>query len=121
MEKSSRDFGNESIVLSEYLEKGLGVCRHLSIFFQLYLQEAGIDCRLVKGNLQFYIFKGRHAWNLVRFPVRVVLVDVTHPNLTKPFIVSGSTEREVYQRAAEHSRSYQRTPDDQNHYKIGAA
>ena len=31
VEKLSRDFGNESIVLSEYLEKGLGVCRHLSI------------------------------------------------------------------------------------------
>ncbi len=34
------------------------------IFFQLYLQEAGIDCRLVKGNLRFYIFKGamRGTW-----------------------------------------------------------
>ena len=121
VEKLSRDFGNESIVLSEYLEKGLGVCRHLSIFFQLYLQEAGIECRLVKGNLRFYIFKGRHAWNLVRFGDRVVLVDVTHPNVTKPFMVSGSSEEEVYQRATEHSRTYDRTPDEQNHYKIGAA
>jgi hypothetical protein len=120
VEKLSRDFGNESIVLSEYLEKGLGVCRHLSIFFQLYLQEAGIDCRLVKGNLRFYIFKGRHAWNLVRLSDRVVLVDVTHPNVTKPFMVSGSSEEEVYALAAEQSRSYERTPDEQNHYKIGA-
>ena len=121
VDKLSRDFGNESIVLSEYLEKGLGVCRHLSIFFQLYLQEAGIDCRLVKGNLRFYIFKGRHAWNLVRFSDRVVLVDVTHPNVTKPFMVSGSSEDEVYEQAAEHSRRYDRTPDEQNHYKIGTA
>ena len=121
VEKLSRDFGNESIVLSEYLEKGLGVCRHLSIFFQLYLQEAGIDCRLVKGNLRFYIFKGRHAWNLVRFRDRVVLVDVTHPNVTEPFMVSGSSEEEVYEQATAHSRSYDRTPDEQNHYKIGAA
>ena len=121
VEKLSRDFGNESIVLSEYLEKGLGVCRHLSIFFQLYLQEAGIDCRLVKGNLQFYIFKGRHAWNLVRFGDRVILVDVTHPNVAKPFMVSGSSEDEVYERAAGLSRSYDPTPDEQNHYKIGTA
>ena len=120
VEKLSRDFGNESIVLSEYLEKGLGVCRHLSIFFQLYLQEAGIDCRLVKGNLRFYIFKGRHAWNLVRLGERVVLVDVTHPNVSKPFMVSGSSDEEVYRLAAEQSRSYDRTPDEQNHYKIGA-
>ncbi len=121
VEKLSKDFGNESIVLSEYLEKGLGVCRHLSIFFQLYLQEAGIECRLVKGNLKFYIFKGRHAWNLVRLGDRVVLIDVTHPNVTKPFMVSGSSEKEVYEQAAMHSRSYDRTPDEQNHYKIGAA
>jgi hypothetical protein len=121
VEKLSKDFGNESIVLSEYLEKGLGVCRHLSIFFQLYLQEAGIDCRVVKGNLKFYIFKGRHAWNLVRLGERVVLIDVTHPNVTKPFMVSGASEEEVYEQAAVHSRRYDRTPDEQNHYKIGAA
>src|SRR3970040_2258795 len=36
VEKLSRDFGNESIVLSEYLEKGLGVCAHVSLFFQLH-------------------------------------------------------------------------------------
>ncbi|MGH9318690.1 MAG: transglutaminase domain-containing protein [Vicinamibacteria bacterium] len=121
VEKLSRDFGNESIVLSEYLEKGLGVCRHLSIFFQLYLQEGGFDCRVVKGNLKFYIFKGRHAWNLVTFDGRVSLVDVTHPNGDQPFIVSGATEEEVYERAAEHSRTYEATPDEQNFYKIGNA
>jgi len=121
VDELSKDFGNESIVLSEYLEKGLGVCRHLSIFFQLYLQEAGIDCRLVKGNLRFYIFKGRHAWNLVKLKERVVLVDVTHPNVEKPFIVTGVSEEDVYAQAKELSREYEPTPDGQNFYKIGAA
>jgi Transglutaminase-like superfamily len=121
VEKLSRDFGNESIAISEYLEKGLGVCRHLSIFFQLYLQEAGIDCRVVKGNLKFYIFKGRHAWNVVHLTDRVILVDVTHPNGDQPFMVSGTTEEEMYELAANDSRSYEPTPDDQNHYKIGSA
>lgn len=121
VDKLSRDFGNESIVLSEYLEKGFGVCRHLSILFQLYLQEAGFDCHVVKGNLKFYIFKGRHAWNLVRLEDRVVLVDVTHPNVMKPFMVSGASEEEVYERAGAQSRSYERTRDDQNYYKIGTA
>ncbi len=121
VEKLSRDFGNESIVLSEYLEKGLGVCRHLSIFFQLYLQEAGIDCRVVKGNLKFYIFKGRHAWNLVNIDGRVLLVDVTHPNGDHPFILSGANEDEVYRQAEADSRSYEATPDEQNYYKIGNA
>lgn len=120
VEKLSRDFGNESIVLSEYLEKGMGVCRHLSIFFQLYLQEAGIDCRVVKGNLKFYIFKGRHAWNMVSLDKRVALVDVTHPSGDEPFILSGASEEEVYLRAAEGSRSYESTPDEQNYYKIGS-
>jgi hypothetical protein len=121
VEKLSRDFGNESIVLSEYLEKGLGVCRHLSIFFQLYSQEAGIESRVVKGNLKFYIFKGRHAWNLVRHRDRFVLVDVTHPSVDEPFIVTGASEEEVYQRAIEQSRTYEATPDEQNYYKIGSA
>ena len=121
VEKLSRDFGNESIVLSEYLEKGMGVCRHLSIFFQLYLQEAGIDCRVVKGNLKFYIFKGRHAWNLVSFKDRVLLVDVTHPNGDQPFILSGANEAELYTRAEADSRSYEPTPDEQNYFKIGIA
>ena len=121
VEKLSRDFGNQSIVLSEYLEKGLGVCRHLSIFFQLYLQEAGIDCRVVKGNLKFYIFKGRHAWNLVTFKDRVLLVDVTHPNGDQPFILSGANEAELYARAEADSRSYEPTPDEQNYFKIGIA
>lgn len=121
VEKLSRDFGNQSIVLSEYLDKGLGVCRHLSIFFQLYLQEAGIDCRVVKGDLKFYIFRGRHAWNLVRLHDQVVLVDVTHPSMNGPFIVWGASEAEVYAQAAEQSRVYEPTPDDQNFYKIGVA
>ena len=120
VEKLSREFGNESIVLTKYLEKGMGVCRHLSIFFQLYLQEAGIECRVVKGDLRFYIFKGRHAWNLVRVGERVILIDVTHPNMKDPFMVFGTTEEEVYERAKEHSREYVSTPDDQNYYKIGA-
>ncbi len=121
VEALSKDFGNESIVLSEYLEKGLGVCRHLSIFFQLYLQEAGIDCRLVKGNLRFYIFKGRHAWNLVKLEDHVALVDVTHPEGDKPFILSGRSEDDVYAQAASRSRDYEPTPDGQNFYKIGSA
>lgn len=120
VDKLSRDFGNESIVLSEYLEKGLGVCRHLAIFFQLYLQEAGIDGRVVKGNLQFYIFKGRHAWNLVRMRDRCLLIDVTHPQAEQPFVLSGASESEVYDLAREQSRLYEPTPDEQNHYKIGA-
>ena len=119
VEKLSRDFGNESIVLSEYLDKGMGVCRHLSIFFQLYLQEAGISSRVVKGNLRFYVFAGRHAWNLITLEKGVALVDVTHPNVKDPFILMGSSEQEVYEQAKSFSRCYTPTPDEQNHYKIG--
>ena len=57
---------------------------------------------------------------MVRLSDRVVLVDVTHPNVDKPFIVSGPTEDDVYAQVASQSRRYERTPDDQNYYKIGA-
>jgi transglutaminase-like putative cysteine protease len=119
VDQLSREFGSESIVLSEYLDKGLGVCRHLSIVYQVYLQEAGIPSRVVKGNLRFYVFNGRHAWNLIWLPGRLVLADVTHPNVNRPFIVTGATEEDVYRQAQEFSRLYTPTPDDQNHYKIG--
>lgn len=119
VEKLFREYGDQSIVLSKYLDMGLGVCRHLSIFYQIYLQEAGIESRLVKGDLKFFVFSGRHAWNLARVGKRVALVDVTHPNVARPFIVIGSSEEEVYKRACETSRSYVATPNDQNHYKIG--
>jgi transglutaminase/protease-like cytokinesis protein 3 len=120
VERLSREYGNESIVLSEYLNKGMGVCRHLSIFYQLYLQEVGIESRVVKGNLRFYIFTGRHAWNLVKLGDRVVLADVTHPDVKSPFILMGSDEEDVYKRAKEFDRTYVATPDEQNYYKIGA-
>lgn len=119
VEKLSREFGSESVVLSEYLDKGLGVCRHLSIIYQVYLQEAGIPSRVVKGNLRFFVFNGRHAWNLVWLSERVALVDVTHPNVNRPFILIGTTEEDVYRRAEEFNRSYRPTADEQNHYKIG--
>jgi len=46
---------------------------------------------------------------------------VTHPDGDQPFILTGSSEEEVYRRAAESSRSYEATPDEQNYYKIGNA
>jgi len=119
VDELSREFGSESIVLSEYLDKGLGVCRHLAIVYQIFLQEAGIPSRVVKGNLRFYIFNGRHAWNLVWLSGQVALVDVTHPNVNRPFVLLGASEEDVYRRASEFNRIYSPTPDDQNHYKIG--
>jgi hypothetical protein len=119
VDKLLQEYGDQSIALSKYLDMGLGVCRHLSIFYQLYLQEAGIESRLVKGDLKFYVFSGRHAWNLAQVGKRVALVDVTHPNPHEPFIVWGTSEAEVYKRAAVMSRSYSPTPNDQNHFKIG--
>jgi hypothetical protein len=119
VEKLSREYGNESIVLSEYLNKGMGVCRHLSIFYQLYLQELGLESRVVKGDLRFYVFAGRHAWNLVKLGDKIVLADVTHPDVNSPFIVAGSDETEVYKRAQKFDRTYVATPDEQNYYKIG--
>jgi hypothetical protein len=120
VERLSREFGNESIVLSEYLDQGLGVCRHLSIFFQLYLQEVGIDSKVVKGNLRFYVFSGRHAWNMVRLGDQYALVDVTHPDVQRPFILTDSSEEALYERAKDFDRTYVATPDENNFYKIGA-
>ena len=120
VERLSREYGNESIVLSEYLDQGMGVCRHLSILFQLYLQEVGIQSRVVKGNLRFYVFSGRHAWNVVQLGDQFALVDVTHPDVQRAFILTDSSEASLYRRAGEFDRSYAPTPDENNYYIIGA-
>ena len=106
-----------SIILGAHLAvEGKEAGTYLSPF---YLKEAGIGSHLIKGNLKFYVFSGRHAWNLAWVGKRVALVDVSEPGPHEPFIVWGTSEAEIYERAADMSRSYSPTPDDQNHYKIG--
>ena len=57
---------------------------------------------------------------VVRAGDEVMLVDVTHPSMERPFIVSGSSEDDVYKIAEASDRIYVPTPDEQNHFKIGA-
>jgi len=114
----SAESGDSSVSLSRYFERGVGVCRHLAITYQLYLQEAGIASRLVKGNLRLFGLKGRHAWNVAFILGRVAVIDVTLPDLKGPFIITAGSQEEAYRLAATKDRSYVATPDDNNHYKI---
>ena len=116
----SCDWGDRSINLSRFLDDGVGLCRHLSILYQLCLQEAGIPARVVKGTLRVFGMGGRHAWNLAWHRGRVALVDVTLPSRHGALIVVGSSQEEVYRMANQGERRYEPTPDEQNHYKIGA-
>jgi hypothetical protein len=117
----SNDWGDRSINLSRFLDDGVGLCRHLSILYQLCLQEAGIPARVVKGTLRVFGIGGRHAWNLAWHRGRVALIDVTLPSRHGPLIVVGASQDEVYRMANQGERRYLPTSDDQNHYKIGRA
>jgi hypothetical protein len=108
-----------SINLSRFLDNGIGLCRHLSILYQLCLQEAAIPARVVKGSLRLFGTEGRHAWNLAWLGGRVALIDVTVPSRRGPLIVVGTSQEEVYRVANQDERRYVPTPDAQNHYKIG--
>jgi len=111
---------DQTVNLSRFLEDGIGLCRHHSILYQLGLQEAAIPARVVKGALHVYGLAGRHAWNLAWFGGRVALIDVTLPTRLGPMIVVGSSLEEVYRLANRDERRYLPTPDQQNHYKVGA-
>jgi len=113
------DWAEKSINLSRFLDAGIGMCRHLSILYQLCLQEAAIPARVVKGSLRAFGIEGRHAWNLAWLGGRVALVDVTLPSRRGPLIVLGASREEVYRVANQGERRYVPTPDEQNHYKIG--
>jgi hypothetical protein len=115
----SMESGAESVDFARYLDEGVGVCRHLSLAYQLFLQEAAIAARVVKGRLRLFGIQGRHAWNVVWFDRRVALVDVTIPNREGPLILYGASQEEVYRMARDCDRCYSPTPDKQNFYKIG--
>lgn len=117
----SVDWGDRSIDLSRFLDDGIGLCRHLSILYQLCLQEAGIPARVVKGTLRLFGMGGRHAWNLAWHRGRVALIDVTLPSRHGPLILVGTSQEEVYRMANQGERRYIPTPDEQNHYKIGGS
>jgi hypothetical protein len=117
----SQGWAETSIRLSRFLDDGVGLCRHMSILYQLCLQEAAIPARVIKGTLRIYGLEGRHAWNLAWLAGRVALVDVTLPSRHGRLIVVGASQEEVYRLANQGERLYVPTPDRQNHYKIGLA
>jgi hypothetical protein len=107
-----------TVRLSESIaERSVG-CRHLAILFQLRLQEAGLSSRLVKGKLQLYSLKLKHAWNMVREGEICALVDAAFGEEEAPFVLVGNSPAEVYGRAAELSRLYNPSPDEFHRYQI---
>jgi FHA domain/Transglutaminase-like superfamily len=117
----SSEWKDRSVNLSRFLDDGIGLCRHYSILYQLCLQEAAIPGRVVKGSLCVFGLEGRHAWNLAWLGGRVALIDVTLPSHDGPLIALGSSVEEVYRIVNREERRYLPTPDQQNHYKIGAS
>lgn len=108
----------ETVFLSDCVERRSVACRHLAMLMQLRLQECGISSRLAKGVMQLYGLKGRHAWNLVRHGGNVALVDVTFGEDDGPLVIVAPTLEEVYARATDLSRVYRPSPDTENHYQI---
>lgn len=116
----SDDWAETSINLSQFLKDGVGLCRHMSILYQLCLQEAAIPARVAKGSLRIFGLEGRHAWNLAWFGGRMALIDVTMPSRRGPMIVLGASQEEVYRLANQGERRYLPTSDVQNCYHIGS-
>jgi hypothetical protein len=109
---------DDTVPLSQSLERHDLNCRHLSILYQLRLQEAGISSRLVKGVLRLYRPKLRHVWNVAEEEGTFALVDATFADKEGPFVLSGSTMAEVYRRAAEQNRLYNPSPESGQHYQV---
>ncbi len=108
----------ETVFLSDCVERRSVACRHLSILMQLRLQECGISSRLTKGVLRLFGLKGRHAWNVVHHGGSIALVDVTFAEDDGPLVLVGTALGELYQRAADSNRVYRPSPDTSNHYEI---
>jgi hypothetical protein len=109
---------DDTVPLSQSMERHDLNCRHLSILYQLRLQEAGISSRLVKGILRLFHPKLRHVWNVAEEGGTFALVDATFADKEGPFVLSGSTMTEVYQRAAEQNRLYYPSPESGQRYQV---
>ncbi|MBI2103830.1 transglutaminase domain-containing protein, partial [Candidatus Woesebacteria bacterium] len=65
----------QSIVISKYLDEGLGVCRHQAMYTQVLLQTLGVRSMLFPNKLN----GGKHLSNLVLIGDTWFLLDVTSP------------------------------------------
>ncbi len=93
----------------------LGLRRNLSLLYQLCLQEAGLQSRVVTGELRLSTLSPRHAWNLVWLAGQVILVDVTLPaDSGDSFILLGGSVEEVYREAGSRQRGYRPAGEAQN-------
>lgn len=108
----------ETVLLSDCVDRREVASRHLSILMQLRLQECGISSRLTKGVLRLFGLKGRHSWNVVQHGESVALVDVTFAVDDGPLVLVGTEVGEVYRRAEELNRVYCPNPDAANHYRL---
>lgn len=117
---ATRRDSEETVLLSDCVERRAVQARHLSILMQLRLQECGISSRLVKGVMRLFGLKGRHAWNIVDHGELVALVDVTFAEDDGPLVIVGRSHAELYQRAGDLNRVYTPSPDTANHYEIRA-
>jgi len=87
--------------------ESIGPRLNLSLLHQLFLQEAGLQSRVVKGEVRSSDLSEPHAWSLVWLAGEVLLVDVSLPaSGGEPFILLGASIEDVYREAKSHQRGY---------------
>lgn len=78
---------SQSIVLGQYVDLKLGVCRHQALLAQVLFQSFGLDSRLVKGDWSSDVHQGgKHAFNLVKTGNKWNLIDITSSSKQYYFI-----------------------------------
>ncbi|MFH1066259.1 MAG: hypothetical protein V1734_07150 [Nanoarchaeota archaeon] len=85
---------DETVMINNYTEQKLGVCRHYAVLMQLALQEAGI-----KSKLQIELDKKTnigHIWVMAETGRGFTLADAS---AARPFVVSGAYETECHEKA----------------------
>ena len=110
---------DETVLLSDRVEKRAVAARELAILFQLRMQEAGISSRIVKGVIRLYGLKARHAWNVAFEGGVCALVDTALAEDEGPFVLVGENLQKLYQQAAErYFRVYCPSPDSFHCYRV---
>lgn len=75
--EAKQRLGSNVVPVHELLGRA-GVCRHRALLFKVLSDEAGLPCRLVRGDYDSWRATGAHAWNVVFVDGALFLVDVMH-------------------------------------------
>ncbi|MFA5887389.1 MAG: transglutaminase-like domain-containing protein [Candidatus Nanoarchaeia archaeon] len=106
---------DKSVMINRYIVEGIGVCRHMAVFFQLMAQEAGIPAKITIGKIEGQ--DNWHMWNRAKLDDKTAKIDIA---MAGKDIVLGKTLAECYDKERKRRRDYRQFSNNAHYFKYSA-